>query len=527
MTSVASIVAQPALADTRDVGRGLSAYMTARAADAGGRVDVAAAGYGQALAAAPADTGIALRAFREALAAGDLSLANRAAATLKGSAQAPGDLALLPLAEAAARGDTAAAATAVAGLDGTPLAVLTPSLRGWIAFAEGKDPAPALAAAAALKQPIAERLAAETGALLQIARGKTDDGLAAVQALQATGAPIDLRLAAAQLLFARGEAQPARTLIAGDDPVLAAFRTGIAARPTLGFGVSRLLARIAGDLAGQGASPLTTSLARTALIADPANDRARLLLASALAADGATDAALAQLAAVPTTSPFASSAAAARVTALAGAGREAEALALAKTQAERPESTDGDWQRYGDRLVAASRYAEAAPWYRRVLDAGGTGEWTLWLQYGGALDQAGDWKRARPALERAVQLGPAEPLALNYLGYAKAAHSEDVPTATRMLERAHALKPDDTSITDSLGWVYHLGGQTARGLPLVEAAAIGEPDNAEIGEHLGDLFWTLGRRYEARYAWRAAQVVADAGDSQRLAGKIANGLPRR
>ncbi|WP_447407659.1 tetratricopeptide repeat protein, partial [Clostridium perfringens] len=81
--------------------------------------------------------------------------------------------------------------------------------------------------------------------------------------------------------------------------------------------------------------------------------------------------------------------------------------------------------RYADRLLAAGRYAEAARWYRRVIDDGGAaGEWASWMQYGGALEQAGDWPGARAALQKAVALAPSEPLALNYLGYSLADHGE-------------------------------------------------------------------------------------------------------
>ncbi|WP_232834037.1 MULTISPECIES: tetratricopeptide repeat protein [unclassified Sphingomonas] len=520
------MIAAPALADTGQTPRGIADYMTARAADAAGRTDIATPAYARALAATPGDTTVAARSYREAMESGDLALAARAAQALQGSPQAPGDLALFPLAQAAAQGDATAADRAIAGLVDTPLGVLVPALRGWSAFARGADPRPALAAAATLKDPIAQRLAVETGALLQIARGDTDAGLATIRAMQQTGAPIDLRLAAAQLLFARGQREPARALLAGDDPVLAAFRRGVAAEPTLAFGVSRLLARVAGDLAGQGPSVLAVALARNALIADPADDRARLLLASALAAEGMTDGALRQLAAVTPKSPFAPSAAAARIDVLTAADRDDEALALAAMRAKARDATAGDWQRYADRLLAAGRYAEAARWYRRVIDDGGAaGEWASWMQYGGALEQAGDWPGARAALQKAVALAPSEPLALNYLGYSLADHGEDRPGAIRLLERAQALKPDDSSIADSLGWAYHLAGQNARALPLIARAAQAQPDNAEIGEHLGDLYWAMGRRYEARYAWRAAAVVADGRDGARLAEKLVNGLP--
>jgi tetratricopeptide (TPR) repeat protein len=519
----------PAAADTRAGGGNLAAYLRARAADADGRVDLAVADYARALAGAPTSAAIAEPAYREALSAGDDALATRAAAVLRASGQAPSDLPLLAISIAAQKGDHAAADTAIATLAGTPIAVLMPSLKAWSAFAAGRNPFAPLAAVNATADPIAARFAGETRALLLIARGDTEAGIALVDAVRSNGAPIDLRLAAAQLLFAADRPTEARALLTGDDPVLAGLREGAPVKASLGFGVSRLLARVAADLAAQqGPAPLSIALASAALRAEPDNDRARLLLADALARDRATDRALAVLDAVSPKSPFAAAAAAARITVLANAGRTAEALALAKARAERPDAVAGDWQRYADRLATADRPAEAATWYRRIVDANGmASDWSAWLQYGGALDQAGDWPGAERALENALTLAPAEPLALNYLGYARAERGEDLPGATKLLERANALRPLDGSIVDSLGWAYHLSGNTSRALPLLERAAAGDPTNAEIGEHLGDAYWTLGRRYEARYAWRAAALTATTADAARIAAKLTDGLPIR
>ncbi|WP_445192926.1 tetratricopeptide repeat protein [Sphingomonas sp. Tas61C01] len=526
---MALLVPAAAGGDVRAGGGDLAAYLRARAADADGRVDIAVADYARALAAAPASTAIAEPAYREALAAGDDALATRAAAVLRASGQAPSDLPLLAISAAARRNDHQAADAAIATLAGTPLAVLMPSLRAWSAYAAGRNPFAPLAAVNATADPIAARFAGETRALLLIARGDTAAGLAMVEAVRTNGAPIDLRLAAAQLLFAADRPAEARALLTGDDPVLAGLREGAPAKASLGFGVSRLLARVAADLAAQqGPLPLSIALASAALRAEPGNDRARLLLADALSRDRAADRALAVLDGVDAKSPFAAAAAAARITVLASAGRTDDALALAKSRAERADASTGDWQRYADRLATAGRPADAAPWYRRIIDSDGmASDWAAWLQYGGALDQAGDWPGAERALEKALALAPAEPLALNYLGYARAERGEDLPGATRLLERANALRPLDGSIVDSLGWAYHLSGETRRALPLLERAAAGDPTNAEIGDHLGDAYWTLGRRYEARYAWRAAALTATTADAARIAAKLTDGLPPR
>ncbi len=510
-----------ALADPGD----LAAYMRARTADGGAQATAATADYAAALAGAPDSAVVALPAYRAALAAGNITLATRAAAVLRRSGEAPSDLALLPLAEAARRGDAAAADTAITDLERGPLAILIPALRGWTAFARGGDIAPALDAASMTRDPLATRLALEQRAILQLAKRDTRTGLATLRATLAAGAPADVRLEAAMVLLGTGNRDEAAAILIGDDPVIAALRSAAGEPPTLGFGVSRLLSRVAADLTSERATDLAIALARTALIADSGNDRARLLLATALSRDGATDRALAALAAIPASSAFARPAADARIAVLAAAGRDELARAAAKARADAPGGGSADFQIYGDQLVAARRYAEGAGYYRRVLDAGAQANWAAWLQYGGALDEAGDWPAAHAALERAVALAPTEPLALNYLGYAMAERGGDIAASTKLLERATALKPDDLSIIDSLGWAYYLGGSPNRALPLIERAAKGQPANAEIGEHLGDVYWALGRRYEARYAWRAAALTADARDTVRIAGKLTHGLP--
>jgi tetratricopeptide (TPR) repeat protein len=518
-----STVPTAALADQGD----LAAYMRARVADADGKVAAAATDYAAALAGAPDSVVVAKPAYREAMVAGDIALATRAAAVLRRAGEAPGDVALLPLSEAAARGDAAGVDAAILDLEKGPLGILAPALRGWTAFVTGRDVGKQLDQASTTRDPLATRLALEQRAVLQIAQGKVDSGLATLRATEAAGAPGDVRLEVAMLLKGRGDAAEANAILTGDDPVIVALQQGRGEKPTLGFGVSQLLSRVAADLTSERAGDLAIAISRTALIADPGNDRARLILASRLARDGATDRALEVLGKVAPDSIFARTAETARIAVLSQAGRDGEALAAAKARADAPDAGSADFQIYGDQLVAAGQFAEGARYYRRVIDAGAEKNWAAWLQYGGALDEAGDWRAALPALQKAVSLAPAEPLALNYLGYAMAERGENIAASTRLLQQASALKPDDLSIVDSLGWAYYLGGDPARALPLIQRAAEGQPTNAEIGEHLGDVYWALGRRYEARYAWRAAALTADAQDAARIADKIAHGLTTR
>ncbi len=53
----------------------------------------------------------------------------------------------------------------------------------------------------------------------------------------------------------------------------------------------------------------------------------------------------------------------------------------------------------------------------------------------------------------------------------------------------------------------------------------GDPGESSINEHLGDAYWAVGRRLEARFAWTAAMVQAEPADVTRLRAKIDNGGP--
>ena len=510
-------------------GSDLAAYLRARVADADGRVALAVTDYHRALTDTPGDPVVAIRAYREAVQAGDFALADRAAVVLGQAGVLPSDAPLLALAAAARAHDRAAADRALAALDATPLKILSAPLRAWAAVEWRGDPRTALATRPA--DAVARRFVAETRALILLAQGHTDQGVAAVRALLGNDqASIDTRIAAARLLIAQRHFDAARALLVGDTPAVAALRARatnratMRAEPGLAFGLSWLLTRVASDLALGQPTGLSYTLTQSALRADPADDRARLLLAAALSKDKATDRALGVLGAVDPRGIYAAQALAGRVQVLMEAGRTQESLRLAEPLGIRRDADVADVQRLADLYLRLDRPRDAAPLYRRLTEQA-PADWSNWLQYGAALDRADDWSAARAALERARGLAPDQPLVLNYLGYALTEHGERPAEAQAMLAQAARARPNDPAIADSLGWALFRAGATARALPLIERAAADDPANAEIGEHLGDIYWRLGRRYEARYAWTAARVSAETpAVAERLSGKIANGL---
>ncbi len=517
-----------ALADSNP--RALADYVRARAADVDGIKQVAASGYATALADHPGDAAIAIRAYRAALDTGDMALVTRARLVLEKAGVAPADAALLALADAMRLHDQPSINAAVDRIAGGPFAFLTPVIRAWL-LVPG-DPKAALAALDTGRGGALDaRLANETRALIEIATGRAKDGVA-ILALSPGSDPgsIDLRISAAQLLAHAGAGDAARALLPLGNPVLAAYRAqlGTGAAPSAAFGVARLFARLADTFSEAHTAQAAIALARAAGEIEPDNDRVLLTLATALLASDAADQALVVLDKIPPASPVMIEARGLRIDALTATGQNAAALAAAETLSAAANATSEDAQRYGDLLLAAHRYADAADAYQRAIDLAGPGaDWALYLQRGGALDEAGQWRQAEPLLEKAVALAPDSALALNYLGYARLEHGAPAQPATQLLEKAAALEPESASILDSLAWGYFQQGDVARALGMLERASAAEPANAAISEHLGDAYWASGRRYEARYAWRAAAVTADPEDVARLQGKIGDGLPAR
>jgi Flp pilus assembly protein TadD len=107
-------------------------------------------------------------------------------------------------------------------------------------------------------------------------------------------------------------------------------------------------------------------------------------------------------------------------------------------------------------------------------------------------------------LRRVIELRPDNAHAHNALGYSLADRGQRLPEARALIERALELAPGDPFITDSLGWVEYRMGNREAALAHLQRAWAARPDT-EIGAHLGEVLWALGRRDEARRIWRDAQ----------------------
>lgn len=140
--------------------------------------------------------------------------------------------------------------------------------------------------------------------------------------------------------------------------------------------------------------------------------------------------------------------------------------------------------------------------------------WPLYYMRGITLDQLDKWEEAERDFYRALDIRPANPVILNYLGYSYADRGINLDKANEMISAAVERAPDDAFIIDSMGWVLFKQNDIAGAIEYLERAAMIKPYNAVINDHLGDAYWMAGRRLEARYMWQRAVDYADLTDPE-------------
>ena len=106
-------------------------------------------------------------------------------------------------------------------------------------------------------------------------------------------------------------------------------------------------------------------------------------------------------------------------------------------------------------------------------------------------------------LRQVLSLRPNNPEIQNALGYTllMTGNKTHAAEAMELIQAAHKQQPDNPAILDSLGWAYYLQGDLDKALEYLESA-YQKFKNAEVGAHLGTLYWQKGRQDEARKVWR-------------------------
>ena len=90
------------------------------------------------------------------------------------------------------------------------------------------------------------------------------------------------------------------------------------------------------------------------------------------------------------------------------------------------------------------------------------------------------------------------------------------------------LSPDDGYILDSLAWAYYRLGRYQEAVAPMEAAILTMSQDPLVNDHLGDIYWKVGRHREAEIQWQRALSLdptdTDDVDPDRIRAKLDRGL---
>lgn len=480
------------------------------------------------------------KAYVSAIETGDFELAAKAVRVMQLRGRANPEMPLVLYASAFAQRDWKGADLAIVELEALKnFAFLQPYLEAWLETARGRDGAATLAQAKT--SATAQYYLEEHLILNSLANRQESDARASLTGLVERNEPrmAPVRIIAAQHFWAKNDAETAKEILkfqsSGPEQRLyqqieTGQKKGVAQKVTPSTGLAFLFQRLSNDLAVQRAEFLSQVLAQASTHVAGKSNYAHLTLGRAYAIAENHDLAVAEYSRIGRDSPYFLVGLSSEIASLVANKHFDRAIARLDTAlASNPEAPElyilkgQSLQAQGENAAAAGAF-ESAVKLGESLNRSDLIMANYWLALGGAQEQAGIWPAGLESLRKANELLPNSPTILNYLGYAQLERRENEAEAVAAIKQAHELRSTSPAITDSLGWAYFLTGEHERAVTYLETALEGQPQDPTINEHLGDAYWTVGRLYEARYAWKSAKLFAEDEDAQRLASKIDLGL---
>lgn len=334
----------------------------------------------------------------------------------------------------------------------------------------------------------------------------------------------------------------------GQDPEIDDLRRRLAAGEPVPFtsarnavdGMAEVFFTMATALNGEADDGYTLMYARIAAYLRADHIDAILLTAGLLEAQEQFDLATEAYALIPASSPASYVAEIGRADATYAAGRKEAAIEILQALVRSHGDILAVQVALGDGLRRDERFAEATAAYDAAIalvpEPVGR-HWLLFFSRGICHERSGDFAAAEVDFRRALDLNPDQPQVLNYLGYSLVDRGEKLPEALGMIERAVTAAPEGY-ILDSLAWALFRLGRYDEALAPMEQASLLEPVDPIVTDHLGDVYWMVGRTLEAQFQWRRAlsfdPVEKDAVRIRRklevgldavMAGEAAAGVP--
>jgi tetratricopeptide (TPR) repeat protein len=129
---------------------------------------------------------------------------------------------------------------------------------------------------------------------------------------------------------------------------------------------------------------------------------------------------------------------------------------------------------------------------------------TVAFMRGAMFERQKKYDASETEFRKVLAMSPQNSGAMNYLGYMLANRGLKLEEASRLIEKALEIEPDNPAYLDSLGWVYYQQGKLNEAeAPLLRALEkIG--DDPTVHDHLADLYLKMGKTKEAIAQWQTA-----------------------
>ena len=161
------------------------------------------------------------------------------------------------------------------------------------------------------------------------------------------------------------------------------------------------------------------------------------------------------------------------------------------------------------------QYNKAVELYSSLINEKRINKDQLWRYYylrGISYERSNKWKKAENDFLQSLKIEPEQPQVLNYLAYGWIERNIFIDRSLVMLEKAVHKNPDSHYILDSLAWAYFKNNDLAKAAELMEEVIKIAPGEAISLDHLGDIYFALGRKREAYFMWNQAKDLAEPKD---------------
>ena len=178
-----------------------------------------------------------------------------------------------------------------------------------------------------------------------------------------------------------------------------------------------------------------------------------------------------------------------------------------------------------DLYRSSKQYDKAITHYTKILNnykIENELAWRILYVRGICYERLGNWKLAEKDFLDSLEINPESSQVLNYLAYGWIERGKFLDKSLQMLETAYKKNPDSHYILDSLAWAHFKKDNLILASELMEEVINMAPAEAISIDHLGDIYFALGRNREAKFMWKQAKDLATPDDN--IIEKVENKL---